>query len=113
LPKECNTFSPKPLKLGATQQKYHMLLKPTLIATVQAVLSLSLASMGNCDFDLSWLDDLPAADDPKLHCGTAGCAYAFVNARVLIAEVLEWQGRHKEAIRCENINYSSLVQSGV
>ena len=77
--------------------------KPTVIATMQAVLSLSLASMGNCDFDLSWLDDLPAADDPKLHC-SATAAYTFTNARVLIAEVLEWQGRHKEAIRCENIN---------
>jgi hypothetical protein len=81
---------------------HHMLLKPTIIVTVQAMLSLSLASMGNCNFDLSWLDDLPAADDPKLHDGmTAG--FAFANARVLIAEVLEWQGRHKEAIRCENI----------
>jgi hypothetical protein len=59
--------------------------------------------MGNCNFDLSWLDDLPAADDPKLHDGCTA-AYSFVNMRVLIAEVLEWQGRHKEAIRCENIN---------
>jgi hypothetical protein len=83
---------------------HHAWSKPTVIATIQAVLSLSMASMGNCSFDLSWLDDLPAADDPKLHCSmTAG--YTFVNARVLIAEVLEWQGRHKEAIRCENINY--------
>jgi hypothetical protein len=74
-----------------------MFLKPTIIATVQAMLSLSLASMGNCNFGLSWLDDLPAADDPKLHCSmTAG--YTFANARVLVAEVLEWQGRHKEAI---------------
>jgi hypothetical protein len=82
---------------------HHMFLKPTVIATVQAMLSLSLASMGGCDFDLSWLDDLPAADDPKFHDGaTAG--YTFVNLRVLIVEVLEWQGRHKEAIRCENIN---------
>jgi hypothetical protein len=60
--------------------------------------------MGNCDFDLSWLDDLPAADDPKLH-ESCTATYAFVNARVLIAEVLEWQGRHKEAIRCENIDH--------
>ena len=66
--------------------------------------------MGNCNFDLSWLDDLPAADDPKLHCGGTA-AYGLTNARVQIAEVLEWRGRHKEAIRCENINYSSLVQS--
>jgi hypothetical protein len=80
---------------------HHMLLKPTVIATVQAVLSLSLASMGNGNFDLSWLDDLPAADDPKLHDGMVG-GYTFANVRVLIAEVLEWQGRHKEAIRCEN-----------
>jgi hypothetical protein len=77
--------------------------KPTILAFVQAVLSLSLASMGNGNFDLSWLDDLPDADDPKLHCSYTGTG-TFTNARVLIAEVLEWQGRHKEAIRCENIN---------
>jgi hypothetical protein len=80
---------------------HHMWPKPTIIASVQAVLSLSLASIGNCNFDVSWLDDLPAADDPKLHCSMAA-ATGFANARVLIAEVLEWQGRHKEAIRCEN-----------
>jgi hypothetical protein len=86
---------------------HQMFLKLTVIATVQAVLSLSLASVGNCNFDLSWLDDLPAADDPKLHCSmTAG--YSFANTRVLIAEVLEWQGRHKEAIRCENNNLFCL-----
>ena len=80
-----------------------MFLKPNIIVTVQAMLSLSLASMGNCNFDLSWLDDLPAADDPKPHCGSTA-AFSFANARFLIAEVLEWQGRHKEALRCENIN---------
>jgi hypothetical protein len=42
---------------------------------------------------------LPAADDPKLHDSFVA-AYSFTNPRVLIAEVLEWQGRHKEAIRC-------------
>jgi hypothetical protein len=60
--------------------------------------------MGNCNLDLSWLDDLPAAADPKLHCGCTA-SYGFVNLRVQIAEVLEWQGRHKEATRCENIYY--------
>jgi hypothetical protein len=60
--------------------------------------------MGNCNFDLSWLDDLPAAADPKLHDGGTA-AYGFVNLRVQIAEVLEWQGRHKEAIRWENNYY--------
>jgi hypothetical protein len=79
---------------------HHKFSKPTVIATVQAVLSLSLASMGNCNFDLSWLDDLPAADDPKLHESLTS-TYTFTNVRVLIAEVLEWRGRHKEAIRCE------------
>jgi hypothetical protein len=83
---------------------HHAWPKPTTIASVQAVLSLSLASMGNCNFDVSWLDDLPAADDPKLHCSGAA-VYSFANKRVLIAEVLEWQGRHKEAIRCENITH--------
>jgi hypothetical protein len=83
---------------------HHIFLKPTTIATVQAVLSLSLASMGNCNFDVSWLDDLPAADDSKLHCGLTA-VYSFANTRVLIAEVLEWQGRNKEAIRCENLTH--------
>jgi hypothetical protein len=91
---------------------HHQWLKPTVIATMQAMLSLSMASMGNCDFDLSWLDDLPAADDPKLHAGIVA-AYGFVNARVLIAEVLEWQGRHKDAIRCENINLPFRLSSHV
>jgi hypothetical protein len=81
-----------------------MYLKPTIITTIQATLSLSLASMGNCNFDLSWLDDLPAAGDPKLHCGMSA-PYTFANIRVQIAEVLEWQGRHKEAMRCENNYY--------
>jgi hypothetical protein len=84
-----------------------MVLKPTIVSSIQAVLSLSLASLGSRDFDLSWLDHLPAADDPKLHdCIVAG--YSFTNLRVLIAEVLELQGRHKDAIRCVN-SHSSLL----
>jgi hypothetical protein len=63
------------------------------------MLSLSLASTGTSSFDLSWLDGLPASDDPKLlDCMTAHTSFA--NVGVTIAEVLEWQGRHKEAIRC-------------
>jgi hypothetical protein len=63
------------------------------------MLSLSLASMGTSSFDLSWLDGLPASDDPELFdCIAAHCS--FFNTRVTIAEVLEGQGRHKEAIRC-------------
>jgi hypothetical protein len=77
---------------------HHKYLKPTIVSSIQAVLSLSLASLGSRDFDLSWLDHLPAADDPKLHDSFVA-AYS-TDVRVLIAEVLEWQGRRKEAIRC-------------
>jgi hypothetical protein len=60
---------------------------------------LSLASTGIINFHLRWLDDLLAPEDPKLH-GSVHVIASCVNARVLIAEVLEWQGQHKEAIRC-------------
>ena len=76
-----------------------MCLKSHTIWTNQAMLSLSLASTGTSSFDLSWLDGLPASDDPKLFDGDAA-TFSFANTRVMIAEVLEWQGRHKEAIRC-------------
>jgi hypothetical protein len=75
-----------------------MTLQPRIISNLQAVLSLCLATKGTSNFDLTWLDNLPAADDSKLHDGMIAC-YTILNTRVLIAEVLEWQGRHKEAIR--------------
>jgi hypothetical protein len=78
---------------------HHAYLKPQVVVHLQAVLSLSLAFMHNDDFDLSWIDSLPSADDPKLHDCTAG-GVRFANTRVMIAEVLEWQGRHEEAVRC-------------
>jgi hypothetical protein len=78
---------------------HHMFLKATIIWQNQAMLSLSLASTGTSNFDLSWLDGLPASDDTKLfECMAA--RISFTNTRVTIAEVLEGQGRHKEAIRC-------------
>jgi hypothetical protein len=77
---------------------HHMCLKPGIISDLQAVVSLCLASTGTSSFDLTWLDNLPAADDSKLHNCTM-TAWSMLNTRVLIAEVLEWQGRHKEAIR--------------
>jgi hypothetical protein len=80
---------------------HHVMLKPTIISTLQAILSLSLASAGTTNFSLSWLDDLPSADDPKLHDCMVVCG-GMVNTRPLIAEVLEWQGRYMEAIRCVN-----------
>jgi hypothetical protein len=85
--------------LSSQDGLHHLVLKPTATLHLQAVLSLSLASMKNSDFDLSWLDSLPSADDTKLHdCFTS--AMRFANTRVVIAEVLEWQGRHEEAVRC-------------
>jgi hypothetical protein len=78
---------------------HHKELKSYIVWQNQAMLSLSLASTGTSSFDLSWLNGLPASDDPKLFdCQAAG--YGFANTRVTIAEVLEWQGRYKEAIRC-------------
>jgi hypothetical protein len=77
---------------------HHSNLKPRTISHLQAMLSLSLASMNSDGFGLSWLDSLPSADDPKLHDCLFG-ALSFANTRVLIAEVLEWQGRHEEAVR--------------
>jgi hypothetical protein len=77
---------------------HHMFLTPWIIANLQAMVSICLASTGTSDFDLTWLDNLPAADDSKLHDGMVA-SIAMVNTRVLIAEVLEWRGRHKEAIR--------------
>jgi hypothetical protein len=75
---------------------------------MQATLSLSLASTGTSNFDLSWLDGLPAADDKKLHDCFIG-SQSFVNQRVVIAEVFEWQGRYKEAIRCVHFHAHSYI----
>jgi hypothetical protein len=77
---------------------HHYCLKTATIFNLQALLSLSLASINNGDFDLSWLDSLLSADDLTLHDCNAS-AIRFTNTRVLIAEVLEWQGRHEEAVR--------------
>jgi hypothetical protein len=77
---------------------HHMHLKPRTIFILQAIVSLCLASTGTSNFDLTWLDNLPAADDSKLHDDHVAC-YTILNTRVPIAEVLERQGRHKEAIR--------------
>jgi hypothetical protein len=77
---------------------HHCCLKPLIILGIQAVLSLSLASMGKNNFDLSWLESLPPADDPTQH-DSMSAGLGNMNMRVIFAEVLEWQGRHKEAIR--------------
>jgi hypothetical protein len=76
-----------------------MFLNANIIWQNQAMLSLSLASTGTSSVDLSWLDGLPTSNDPKLFDSMAAHT-SFTNTRVAIAEVFEWQGRHKEAIRC-------------
>jgi hypothetical protein len=78
---------------------HHLCLKCHIVWQNQAMLSLSLASTGTSSFDQRWLDDLPASDDPKLFDGFSAHG-SFANTRITIAEVLEWQGRYKEAIRC-------------
>jgi hypothetical protein len=78
---------------------HHMALKANILWQNRAMLSLSLASMGTSSFDLSWLDGLPASDDSKLFDSFVA-HISFSHTRVTIAEVLEGQGRHKEAIRC-------------
>jgi hypothetical protein len=88
-----------PSRYSSKDGLHHMWLKSTIILNVQATLSLSLASTGNSNFDRSWLENLPAADDPKMLDSACACM-SFTNFRVVIAEVLEWQGRHMEAIRC-------------
>jgi hypothetical protein len=86
---------------------HHSYLKSYIISTNQAALSLLLASMGASNFDLRWLDSLPAPDDPKMHDGHA--FNRFTNLRVLIAEVLEWQGRFKQAIRYKIVHSPALL----
>jgi hypothetical protein len=86
---------------------HHSFLKPYIVSTIQATLSLSLASIGASNFDLSWLGSLPAPDDPALH--DCHAFWRFTNLRVLIAEVLEWQGRFKQAIRY-TISHSSILR---
>jgi hypothetical protein len=93
-----SAFTSKYPDLSSKDGLHHHAIKTTMISNLQAILSLALASMRNSDFDLSWLDSLPSADDPKLH-GTVTGATTFANTRVVIAEVLEWQGRHEEAVR--------------
>jgi hypothetical protein len=83
---------------------HHMFLNPLVILGIQAVLSLSLASMDRRNFDLSWLESLPPADDPTQH--DSNCAgIGHMNRRVIFAEVLEWQGRHEEAIRFDALTH--------
>jgi hypothetical protein len=78
---------------------HHMSLKSETISHLQAVVSICLASTGKSSIDLTWLDNLPAPDNPKLHDSLAS-SWRFMNTRVAIAEVLESQGRYKEALRC-------------
>jgi hypothetical protein len=73
---------------GGTSSKdglHHYCLTPFIVSTIQATLSLSLASMGASNFDLSWLKSLLAPDDSALHDGCT--ILRFTNLRVLIARM--------------------------
>jgi hypothetical protein len=85
--------------ISSKDELHHLFLKSEIISHLQAVVSICLASTGQSSIDLIWLDDLPAPDDPKLH-NSWSTSFRFANTRVLIAEVLELQGRYKEAVRC-------------
>jgi hypothetical protein len=94
----------------------HMFHEHAGLALTRAVLSFAV---GTCDVELNWLDDLPPADAPTLHCT---CVFAMhpLTARVLVAEVFEQQGRHADAIRFaqtdlqdyHNRNAPSKVRAG-
>ena len=60
---------------------------------------LALASADNVEkLSTQWLDALPAADSPTLTC-TGTSKIRSVNAPVLIAEVMEGEGRLQDALR--------------
>jgi hypothetical protein len=94
----------------------HLFNEHALVALLRAVLSFAV---GTCDVELNWLDDLPPADAPTLHC-TCSFAIRPSTARVLVAEVFEQQGRHADAIRFaqtdlqdyHNLNVPSKVRAG-
>ena len=50
------------------------------------------------NIDLGWVDTLPPADASTLHC-TYGCNLHPITPRLAVAEVLEENGRHSDAIR--------------
>jgi hypothetical protein len=94
----------------------HIYPEHATVSMIRAVLSFSKAA---CTVELSWLDDLPPADTTTLHCTCVATAFAMT-VRVVIAEVLEQQGRHAEAIRFartdlqdyHNLNVASKVRAG-
>jgi hypothetical protein len=94
----------------------HLYPEHYIVALIRAVLSFS---KGARTVELNWLDDLPPADTTTLYCTSASIMYV-ATARVLVAEVLEQQGRHAEAIRFaqadlqdyHNFNVPSKLRAG-
>jgi hypothetical protein len=94
----------------------HMYHEHAMVSHIRAVLSFSVAAR---TMELSWLDDLPPADATTLHC-TASSGIWATTPRVLVAEVLEQQGRHADAIRFaqanlqdyHNLNVLTKVRAG-
>jgi hypothetical protein len=95
----------------------HMIPEHAMVARIRATLSLSVDTRD--DVELSWLDSMPPADATTLH-DTALNLVGPVNPRVLVAEVLEQQGRHADAIRFaqtdlqdyHNFNVLAKVRAG-
>jgi hypothetical protein len=81
----------KPSSDGIT----HMFPDHAMIGRIRAMLSFAV---GADKIDTTWLNDLPPADTPTLHCVSWAAASA-TSARVLVAEVFEQQDCHSEAIR--------------
>jgi hypothetical protein len=95
---------------------HHMCHEHAVFAFTRAMLSFLV---GTGDVELNWLDDLPPADAPTMHCTHNSTTYA-TTPRVLVAEVFEQQGRHAEAIQFaqtdlqdfQTINMLSKVRAG-
>jgi tetratricopeptide (TPR) repeat protein len=87
-----------------------------MVAGLRALLSFSVDAR---NVDLSWLDDLPPADETTLY-DISMSNIVLTTARVLVAEVFEQQGRPADAIRFaqtdlqdyHNFNIVSKVRAG-
>jgi hypothetical protein len=95
---------------------HHIFPEHVMVALIRTVLHFSA---GTRDVDMSWLDDLPPADATTLH-DTGLESQFWTTVRVLVAEVLEQQGRHADAIHFvqtdlqdyHNLNVPAKVRAG-
>jgi hypothetical protein len=96
---------------------HHLYSEHAMFALARAMLTFSVDTTRNVE--LSWLDDLPPPDASTLY-DTNLFLQIPVTARVLVAELLEQQGRHAEAIQFaqtdlqdyHNFNVLTKVRAG-